>query len=129
MADVIFIENRAGMEYLLRSSNGPIGRDLRARGLRVLGGARRQVGVRTGALRASIHMRHFTDTRGQYVRVGSTLSYAKMHHEGTSPHIIKPNRKQVLKFATRGQIVFAHVVKHPGTRPNRYLTDNLRLAG
>jgi len=48
MADVIFIENRAGMEYLLRSSNGPIGRDLRARGLRVLGGARRQVGVRTG---------------------------------------------------------------------------------
>lgn len=128
MADVIFIENRAGMEYLLRSQNGPIGKDLRSRGLRVLAGAKRQVGVRTGALRASIHMRHFTDTRGQYVRVGSTLNYAKMHHEGTNPHIIKPNRKQVLRFATKGQIIFAHVVKHPGTRPNRYLTDNLRLA-
>ncbi len=126
---VIFIENRAGMEYLLRSQNGPVGKDLRRRGLRVMAGARAQVGVRTGALRASIHMRHMADTRGQYVRVGSNLNYARLHHDGTSPHIIKPNRKQVLKFATKGQIIFAHVVKHPGTKPNRYLTDNLRLAG
>ncbi len=94
-----------------------------------MAGARAQVGVRTGALRASIHMRHMADTRGQYVRVGSNLNYARLHHDGTSPHIIKPNRKQVLKFATKGQIIFAHVVKHPGTKPNRYLTDNLRLAG
>ncbi len=126
---VIFIENRAGMEYLLRSQNGPVGKDLRRRGLRVMAGARAQVGVRTGALRASIHMRHMADTRGQYVRVGSNLNYARLHHDGTSPHIIKPDRKQVLKFATKGQIIFAHVVKHPGTKPNRYLTDNLRLAG
>ncbi len=126
---VIFIENKAGMEYLLRSQNGPVGKDLRRRGLRVMAGAKAQVGVRTGALRASIHMRHMADTRGQYVRVGSNLNYARLHHDGTSPHIIKPNRKQVLKFATKGQIIFAHVVKHPGTKPNRYLTDNLRLAG
>jgi hypothetical protein len=126
---VIFIENRAGMEYLLKNSNGPIGKDLRARGVRILAGAKAQVGVRTGALRASLHMRHFSDSRGQYVRVGSNLNYALLHHEGSAPHIIKPNRKHMLKFQTRGQIVFAHVVKHPGTKPNRYLTDNLRLAG
>lgn len=127
--NVIFIENKVGMEYLLRSQNGPIGRDLKQRGLRVLAGAKSQVGVQTGALRASLHMRHFSDTRGQYVRVGSNLNYAKLHHEGTSPHIIKPRRAHMLRFQTKGQIVFAHVVKHPGTKPNRYLTDNLRLAG
>jgi hypothetical protein len=126
---VIFIENRAGMEYLLRSPNGPVGKDLRQRGIRVLTGAKAQVGVRTGALRASLHMRHFSDTRGQYVRVGSNLNYARLHHDGSIPHIIKPNRKHTLKFQTKGQIIFAHVVKHPGTKPNRYLTDNLRLAG
>ncbi len=126
---VIFIENKAGMEYLLRSPNGPVGKDLKLRGMRVLTGAKAQVGVRTGALRASLHMRHFSDTRGQYVRVGSNLNYARLHHDGSIPHIIKPNRKHTLKFQTKGQIIFAHVVKHPGTKPNRYLTDNLRLAG
>ena len=126
--NVIFIENKAGMEYLLRSPNGPIGRNLAQRGLRVLAGAKAQVGVRTGALRASLHMRHFNDTRGQYVRVGSTLPYAYAHHEGTSPHVIKRKRR-MLKFQTKGQTVFAHVVNHPGTKPNRYLTDNLRSAG
>jgi hypothetical protein len=129
MARVKFIEFKPGMEQLLRSPQGAIGKDLRKRGLRVQAGAKAQVGVRTGALRASIHMRHMSDTRGQYVRVGSNLNYALAHHEGTSPHIIKPNRKHMLKFQTKGQIVFAHVVKHPGTKPNRYLTDNLRLAG
>jgi hypothetical protein len=126
---VIFIENKAGMEYLLRNPNGPVGKDLKLRGMRVLTGAKAQVGVRTGALRASLHMRHFSDTRGQYVRVGSNLNYARLHHDGSIPHIIKPNRKHTLKFQTKGQIIFAHVVKHPGTKPNRYLTDNLRLAG
>jgi hypothetical protein len=129
MARIKFYEFKPGMDQLLRSPQGAVGKDLRKRGLRVLAGAKAQVGVNTGALRASIHMRHMADTRGQYVRVGSNLNYAKLHHEGTSPHIIKPNRKQVLRFATKGQIVFAHVVKHPGTKPNRYLTDNLRLAG
>ena len=128
-ARVRFIEYKPGMDQLLRSPQGAVGKDLRKRGLRVQAGAKAQVGVRTGALRASIHMRHANDTRGQYVKIGSNLSYARAHHDGASPHIIKPNRKQVLRFATKGQIIFAHVVKHPGTKPNRYLTDNLRLAG
>jgi hypothetical protein len=95
--------------------------------LLITGAAKRQVGVNTGALRASIHMRHFRDTRGQYVRIGSSLPYARLHHEGTRPHFIRPNTKQVLKFVTRGQLVITHLVRHPGTRPNRYLSDNLRL--
>lgn len=125
---VKFYEFKPGMDQLLRSQTGAVGKDLRKRGLRVQAGAKAQVGVRTGALRASIHMRHYNDTRGQYVKIGSNLNYARAHHEGTRPHLIKPNRNQVLRFQTRGQVVFAHVVKHPGTKPNRYLTDNLKLA-
>ena len=109
------------------SPSGDVGRYLAKRGLLITAAAKRQVGVSTGALRASIHMRHFSDTRGQYVRIGSSLPYARLHHEGTRPHLIRPNTKQVLKFVTRGQLVITHLVRHPGTRPNRYLSDNLRL--
>lgn len=114
------------MDRLLKQPGGEVGRHLRNRGLLIMAGAKRQVGVRTGALRASIHMRHLRDIRGQYIKVGSNLPYARAHHEGTRPHIIRPNTAQVLRFTTRGQVVFAHLVRHPGTRPNRYLTDNMR---
>lgn len=126
---VKFVENKAGLDYVLKNPAGPVGRDLARRGARVAAGARAQVGVKTGALRASIHMRHMRDSRGQYVRIGSNLHYARMHHDGTAPHLIKPNRKSMLKFQSKGQTIFTHLVNHPGTKPNRYLTDNLRFAG
>ena len=123
MAKVYFYPT---MDYMLKSPSGAVGRYLHARGKLVEAAAKRQVGVQTGALRASIHMRHLKDTRGQYVRIGSPLSYAYMHHEGTKPHLIKPNNSQVLRFYTKGQLVITHLVRHPGTKPNRYLRDNLK---
>ena len=114
------------MTNFLTSPNQPIGKHLIKRGRLIEAAAKRQVGVKTGALRASIHMRHYRDTRRQYIKVGSSLSYARAHHDGTMPHIIRPNNRKMLKFETRGQTVFAHVVRHPGTKANRYLTDNLR---
>jgi hypothetical protein len=123
-----FVENKSGLDYVLKNPAGPVGRDLAKRGARITAAAKAQVGVKTGALRASIHMRHLRDSRGQYVRIGSNLHYARMHHDGTAPHLIKPNRKSMLKFQSKGQTIFAHLVNHPGTKPNRYLTDNLRFA-
>lgn len=125
MVRIVFRE--AILDRYLNSPNGQVGRYLHKRGLLVEAAAKRQVGVKTGALRASIHMRHSRDTRGQYVRIGSPLSYARAHHEGTRPHIIRPNNQQVLKFVSKGQVIFATMVRHPGTKPNKYLTDNLRL--
>lgn len=124
MVRVIFRE--PALDRLLNSPAGEVGRHLSRIGLQILAGAKVQVGVRTGALRASLHMRHLRDPRGQYVRIGSPLPYARLHHEGSRPHIITPNSAQVLRFVSRGQVIFAHAVRHPGTRPNRYLTDNLR---
>lgn len=118
---------KSQMDLLLDNPNGPVGRMLKRRGGYVLRGAKRQVGVNTGNLRRSIHMRHFRDSRGQYVKIGSDENYALAHHQGTRPHIIRPNRAQVLKFETRGQTFFRNIVRHPGTKANKYLTDNLRL--
>ena len=116
------------IDRLLDQPGGAVGRYLRRKGKLITAAAKRQVGVQTGALRASIHMRHMRDPRGQYVKIGSPLPYARMHHEGTRPHLIRPTTPGgVLRFQTKGQIVHAHLVRHPGTSANRYLTDNLRL--
>ena len=119
--------NRSGLDNLLHNPAGTVGRYLKKKGRRITTAARGQVGVRTGALRNSIHMRHFRDPRGQYIKIGSSLSYARMHHDGTKPHLILPTRGANLRFFSKGFLVFAQMVRHPGTKPNRYLTDNLKL--
>jgi hypothetical protein len=124
MAKVVFRD--AVMDNYLVSTNGQVGKYLARKGRVIEAAAKRQVGVQTGALRASIHMRHFSDPRGQYIKIGSSLDYARMHHEGTKPHLIRPNTAHMLRFYSKGQIVFAHMVRHPGTPANRYLTDNMR---
>ena len=117
---------RAEMDWLLKNPSGTVGRFMSRIGRDIRFGAQRMVGVKTGALRASIHMRHTRDSRGQYVIVGSNLHYAYMHHEGTRPHVIRPSRAKMLKFMSRGQMIFAHRALHPGTKPNPYLRTPMR---
>lgn len=120
--------NNTALDNLLHSPTGEVGRDLSRRGRKVLLAARGQVGVDTGKLKASISMSHGRDVRGQFVMVGSKLNHALMHHEGTRPHIITPSRSQVMVFNKGGRVIYATQVRHPGTKPNRYLKDNLYLA-
>lgn len=127
MAESVIIFRPRALDHLLNDPYGPVGRYLFARGRAIMAAAKAQVGVKTGRLKASIHMRQERAPYGQMIRIGSPLSYALMHHEGTRPHIITPNRAQVLRFTSGGRIIYTHAVKHPGTRPNRYLTDNLYL--
>jgi hypothetical protein len=48
---------------------------------------------------------------------------------GTRPHQIRPrNPNGVLRFTVGGQVVYAKLVNHPGTRRNDYLRDALRFA-
>ena len=115
------------IDHLLNDPYGPVGRYLFVRGRAIMAGAKSQVGVKTGRLKASIHMRQERAPFGQELRVGSPLSYALMHHEGTRPHIITPNRAKVLRFTSGGRVIYTHAVRHPGTRPNRYLTNYLYL--
>jgi hypothetical protein len=116
------------LQNFLNGRLTPVGRHLHKKGKLVERAAKAQVGVDTRRLRKSIHMRHHIGATGQYVKITASTPYALMHHEGTRPHIITPKNGPVLRFTGKtGASVHARVVRHKGTKPNRYLTDNLRL--
>jgi hypothetical protein len=83
--------------------------------------------VQTGRLRSSIRAEppRIFSLRG-VAKVGSDLEYAGFVNDGTGPHTIRPRTKQVLRFRVGGQVVFAKVVHHPGTRANPFLDRALR---
>lgn len=119
----------------LRSPNGEVGRMMITLAERVQALAKTQVGYDTRKASGSEGGRHLRDTivkrvietpAGIVVLVGSADPIALLHHEGTKAHEIRPKREGgVLAFEIGGEVVFATVVHHPGTKPNRYLTDPL----
>lgn len=115
------------LNFELKHPQGMVGAHLHKIGMRIQHGARAQVGVKSGRLKRSIHMTHRRDPMGQAISVGSNVNYAYMHHEGTKPHLIVPKKAEVLSFGRGARIVHTKVVRHPGTKPNRYLSDQLRL--
>lgn len=86
---------------------------------------------RPGTLRDSIVKRITSRDGLPVVQIGSEDPIALIHHEGTAPHIIVPRRGTRLVFwsDTANRLVFAKQVNHPGSRPNRYLTDSLAVIG
>lgn len=83
-----------------------------------------------GILERSILARQDRATTGRDLEghVTALPAYAKFVHEGTKPHIIVPKKTGgVLRFRNRtGTIVFAKMVKHPGTRSQPFLVDALK---
>ncbi len=129
------------LDALLKGPNGPAARLLIERAERVRIEARRLVGVHTpvpgerrerrpGTLRDSIVKRPARTPDGDLVYyVGSNDPIAKLHHDGTPPHVIRARNKPALVFywPKVGRVVSFRQVNHPGTKPNRYLTDALRV--
>lgn len=97
-------------------------RELENTGRRVVNRAKILCPVDTGRLRASIKGRasRTWSLRPQFT-VSSNVDYASMVHDGTRPHIIRPRTRQALKFTVGGQVVYARVVHHPGTRARPFL--------
>ena len=54
--------------------------------------------------------------------VFNDAKYAAAVHDGTSPHMITARRGKALKFTAGGRTVYARSVRHPGTRPRRWMT-------
>lgn len=121
----VFVPDPAGWRHFTRSPAGVVGSDLRKRGRRLVVLAKATVGKETGALARSIEMTYFPASN-PYVMVGSNLRYAYYVHEGTKPHTIDADNGRVLRFKVAGKIVYARDVKHPGTKPTRYLARHLR---
>jgi phage gpG-like protein len=92
--------------------------------------SRRVAARKPGTLRDSIVTRQTVDpvTGLPAVLVGSNDPIALIHHEGTKPHPIRARNKPLLVFwwAKKQRVVRTPAVRHPGTKPNRYLTDSLR---
>lgn len=125
MANVIIYKEALRLE--LNTSKGELWKWLHIRGEHAVEGAKRKVHVRTGALQRSIHMRHLGNFTGQYLWIGSEKHYAELHHNGSRPHMIRPNSpNKVLVFSKGSRVVFASQVMHPGTKPNPYLSSQLR---
>lgn len=143
----------AAVQRLLKGDNGPVVRDLFIAGEIVRQEAKTLVGVsqpdpvprtrqrgaggrfvagsgkrKPGTLRDSIVKRLVNKGGTVAMQVGSDDPVALWHHEGTQPHTIVPVKAPRLVFysAKAGKIVVAKIVHHPGTRPNRFLTNALR---
>jgi hypothetical protein len=115
------------LDYVLDNPQGDVGKYLKKRGRFIVAAAKRQVGVDTGRLQQSIYYTHLRDSRSQYLWIGSNEPHALMHHEGTRPHTIVPREAPILRFTSGSRIIYTRHVEHPGTRPNRYLSDQLYL--
>lgn len=116
------------LDYELNMMGGMVSKHMLEISYNIWMGARAQVGVKTGALRGSIYREHHRRGKYQEIRVGSKLSYAYAHHEGTKPHVITPNPpNKVLTFTKGSKLIRTASVNHPGTRANRFLSDQMRI--
>ncbi len=71
---------------------------------------------RTGHLQQSIRADLSKVHEGK-AEIVADASYAPFVEFGTKPHVIKPKRRQTLRWATDSGYAFAKLVKHPGSKP------------
>lgn len=114
------------IKLILNTPSGKLWHALDRRGDAIVRDAKRQVGVKTGALKSSIYKTHLGNSTGQYLWIGSKKNYAYVHHQGSRPHIITPNKSPALVFRSGARIIRTPLVNHPGTRPNKYLSQPMR---
>jgi hypothetical protein len=85
---------------------------------------------RTGALQRSVKARVVRTSGGKLLKLGSNKKYAQSIDGGARPHVIRPKRRQFLRFKGRnGQWVFARKVNHPGNKPYKFLYRATKAAG
>lgn len=83
--------------------------------------------TKTGALRRSLYLRSVS---GGYA-IGHDLKmapHAIFVHWGTRPHIIKPSKRKVLRWAAGGRFIFAKWARHPGYKGDPYLITSANQA-
>lgn len=119
--------SRGRIERMLRLPDGIVYRNMERRVRRVEAEAiRRAPGSMGRTIRAQIQRGPGGEFRGVInVRHPAALYVTG----GTRPHQIRPRRTGgVLRFTVGGQVVYARLVNHPGTKPNDFLRQALRAA-
>ncbi len=130
-----------GMDELLDSPTGPVGRDILRRTLAVEARAVALCPVDEGRLRASIDHEVGRDAHGLYGRVGTNVEYALEVERGTGVFEttvvgVAPSKNKgrritahdggVLRFEIGGQVLYRRSIK--GMRPQPFLRPALDAA-
>lgn len=121
-----FTIDQAGIDEIATKQGGLSNKEAHRIGSSIVILAKRYVGVNTGILRKRISYRVLRRAAGYVIEVTADTDYAAMHHNGTRPHVIRPNTQKVLRFKKGGRVVYADRVFHPGTRPNPFLVRAMR---
>lgn len=80
--------------------------------------------TRTGHLEASITTRHRPERLRSEVGLDDGVAiYGKFVHDGTKPHIIRAKNGKALRWPSGGKFAFRRMVRHPGTRPDKFIVD------
>lgn len=119
--------NRGRIARMLRLPGGLVYRNMERRVRRVEAAAVRLApGSMKRGIRASIGSGPGGEFRGT---VKSTHPASIFVINGTRPHRIEPRRPGgVLRFTVGGRVVYARFVNHPGSKPNDFLGQALRVA-
>ncbi len=91
--------------------------------IRISNTAKEKCPYRTGTLRRSIIFQKGTELL-EYL-CGTDVNYAEAVEYGSSPHLIVPRFKKVLRFKINGEDIFSRFVQHPGTAPQPFLEPAL----
>ena len=127
-----FVFREPAYYNLVKSFNGPVGKDLHKRAVKVHNAAWRTVGVDTGELRQSLRIVRGHSANGDLkYSVGSDNWKALLHHQGVKdfPTIRPTAPTKALQFTgSNGIIIYRHSTEPREIKPNQYLLDNLHLA-
>lgn len=124
---VKIIWNEPEVYRVLNHPSGMVGQHMYRIGKRMQAAARIQVRRRTGLLAASIQVSQSAGEHGQTMTVRASVPYAILVHEGTAPHLISGRNGGMLRFTKGTRVIYSRAVVHPGTRANKFLSDQLYM--
>lgn len=126
------IFNQAALHRLLETVDGPTGREMFRRGLRVQSRARQLVRVDRGRLRSSITVSVIEQRGGVAVRIGTSVPYGRWVHDGTGIYgpagrMITPTNAAVMTFTPRTGGDMVYTMTSRGQHPNPFLAEALKF--
>ena len=88
----------------------------------LLSGVQAEAPRRSGKFAAGITLKMGGEGANVSFQIGIPRPLGQWIQEGTRPHIITPKGAGYpLRFEVGGRVVFAYLVHHPGTKPNRFV--------
>jgi hypothetical protein len=126
---VTIVLDGVAVRRLFRGKGSPTTNDLERRGRLVMARAKQ---LAPGSMKRKITSVTITNgTDSDVVDIQCSHPATLYVTQGTRPHLIFPHPRPHgrLRFMSKGKYVYARVVRHPGNRPNDFMTRALRAGG